>query len=56
MPLSRHSVGIYPETAHTQLVREHSVTVVSVRLATVQTDPGINSGISVRELISTSEN
>ena len=29
MPLSRHSVGTYPEMAHTQLVREHSATVLS---------------------------
>ena len=35
MPLSRHSVGTYPETAHTQLVREHLATVVSARWATV---------------------
>ena len=28
MPLSRYSVGTYPETAHTKLVREHSVTVI----------------------------
>ena len=31
MQLSRHSVGTYPETAHTQLVSEHSATVVSAR-------------------------
>ena len=35
MPLSRHNVGTYPERAHTQLVREHSATVVSVHWATV---------------------
>ena len=35
MPLSRHSGGTYPETARTQLVREHSSTVVSARWATV---------------------
>ena len=36
MPLSRHSVGIYiRKRAHTQLVRKHSVTVVSARWATV---------------------
>ena len=35
MPISRRSAGTYPETAHTQIVREHSATVVSVRLATV---------------------
>ena len=31
MPLSRHIVGTYLETAHTQLVTEHSATVVSAR-------------------------
>ena len=31
MPLLRQSVGIYQERAHTQLVREHSDTVVSAR-------------------------
>ena len=35
MPLSRHSVGTYPEKAHTQLVREHSATVISARRSTV---------------------
>ena len=36
MPLFRHSVGTSQEKrTHTQLVREHSVTVVSARLATV---------------------
>ena len=31
MPLSRHCLGTYRERVHTQLVREHSVTVVSAR-------------------------
>ena len=31
LPLSRHSVGTYPEIAHTRLVREHSATVISAR-------------------------
>ena len=31
MPLSRYSVGTYLERAHTQLAREYSATVVSVR-------------------------
>ena len=31
MPLSRHSVGTCPETAHMQFVREHSAMVVSAR-------------------------
>ena len=42
--------------AHTQLVREHSVTVESQssHLAeSLWSDPGLKSGISVRELIST---
>ena len=30
LPLSRYCVGTYLEGAHTQLVREHSVTVVTV--------------------------
>ena len=34
-PLSRHSVGTCLETVHTQLVREHSATVVSAGWATV---------------------
>ena len=38
--------------AHTQLVMVHSATVISAREA-LRTDPGIKSGISVRELIST---
>ena len=35
MPLSRHSVGPVRKRAHTQFVREHSVTVVSVLWAAV---------------------
>ena len=35
MPLSRHSVGTYPETAYKQLVREYSATIVSACSATV---------------------
>ena len=31
MPLFRHSVGTYHETAHMQVVREHSATVLSAR-------------------------
>ena len=31
MPLCRHRVGTYPETVLTQLVVEHSITVVSAR-------------------------
>ena len=29
MPPSRHGMGTYPETAHTQLAREHSAIVIS---------------------------
>ena len=54
----RHCPGIVWEPirkrAHTQLVMEHSATVVSARWAT-GTDSGIKSGISVRELISISK-
>ena len=32
---TRHSVGVYPERAHTQLVKEHSATVASDSSATV---------------------
>ena len=49
MPLSRHSAGTIRKRAHTQLVREHSVTVAEPLL----TDPGIKSGIKVHELIAT---
>ena len=38
--------------AHTQLVREHSVTVVSARWAIVDWPSDLMSGVSVRELIS----
>ena len=49
MPLFRHSVGTSQEKrTHTQLVREHSVTVVEP----LWTDSGLKSGISVCELIS----
>ena len=39
---------------HTQLVREHSATVVSTSqlVEPLWTDPGLKSGISVRDLIS----
>ena len=40
--------------AHTQLVREHSATVVSLA-EPLWTDSGVKGGISVREQISTSK-
>ena len=52
MPLSRHSVGTYRETAHMQLVRTFSHSCLSS--LTLWTDPGRKSRISVLELISTS--
>ena len=54
MPLSRHSAGTYPERAHTQLVG--NIRPQSFHLAEpLGTDPGLKSGISIRELISTLE-
>ena len=50
MPLSGHRVGTYPEMsshATCQGTSGHS------RLSLPWTDPGIKSGISVRELLST---
>ena len=54
MPLSRHSMGTIQETAHTQLIRKHWVTVISACWATVDWS-WPKSGISVLKLISTSE-
>ena len=45
MPLSRHSVGTYPETS------SHASRQGNIR--PLRTDSGIQSGISERELIST---
>ena len=53
MPLSKHSVGTYPETAHTQLVTETFGSQSSQLAEPLWTDPSLKSGISVRELIST---
>ena len=57
MPLSRHSVGTYQETishAARQGTLGHSrLTQVAKPL---WTDPGLKSGISVRELISIKKN
>ena len=51
MPLCRHSVGSIRKRVHTQLVREHSATIVSARA--LWTDPGLRSGTGARHLIST---
>ena len=52
MPLSRHSVGAYPETSSPAIFVRHLATVVSARLAIVDWS-WPKRGISVRELIST---
>ena len=53
MPLSRHSVGIYPETSTRDL--SGNIWPQSSQLAEpLWTNPELGSGISVRELISTS--
>ena len=53
MPLSRHSVGTYLET-NSQRISSENIQLQSSQLAEpLWTDPGLNSGISVRELIST---
>ena len=55
MPLSRHSVGTIQGNELTcDSVREHSVTVISARWATIDWS-WPKSGISLRKLISTSE-
>ena len=52
MPLSRHSVETYPETSS----HNPSGNIRSSQLAEpLWTDPGIKSGMSVRELIATSK-
>ena len=53
MPLSRHSVGTYQETS---LQASRQGTFVHSRLGSLRqlwNDPGLKSGASVRELIST---
>ena len=53
MQLSRHSVGIYQETS-SHATRQGNTRPQSSQLAEpLWTDPCLNSGISVRELIST---
>ena len=46
MPLSRHSLGTYPETSL-------HATCQGTLAEPLWTDPGLKSGISVRDLIST---
>ena len=53
MPQSRYSVGIYQETS-SHATRQGNTQSQSSQLAEpLWTDPGLASGISVRELIST---
>ena len=53
MPLSRHSVGSYQETS-SHVTRKGTLGHSRLRLAEpLWTDPGLKSGISIRELIST---
>ena len=52
MPLSRHSVGTYQETS-SHATRQGTLGHSRSQLADPPwTDPGLKSGISVRELIS----
>ena len=54
MPLSRHGVGTYSETSsHTPCRGTFGHSCLSSFTEPLWTDPGIKSGISVRELIST---
>ena len=53
MPLSRHSVGSYQETS-SHVTRKGTLGHSRLRLAEpLWTEPGLKSGISIRELIST---
>ena len=55
MPLSRHSVGTYPETSSCNLSR--NIWLQSSQLTEpLWTDPGLKSGIGVCMLISTENN
>ena len=55
MPLSRHSVGSYPQNELTRNL-SGNIRLQSSQLADpLWTDPGIKSEISVRELISASK-
>ena len=52
MPLSRHSVETYPETS-SHAISQGTFGHSRLSAEPLWTDPGIKSGISVRELIST---
>ena len=52
MPLSRHSEGTYQET-NSHATRKGTLSQSSQLAEPLWTDPGLKSGISVRELIST---
>ena len=52
MPLSRHSVGTYPETS-SRAIRQGTLGLWSQLAESLWTDPGLKSEISVHELIST---
>ena len=53
MPLSRHSVGTYTENELTRNLPGNIQPQLSQLTGPLWTDPGIKSGVSVRELIST---
>ena len=55
MPLSRRSVGIYLETSSHTNSPGNTQPQTSQLAEPLWTDPGLNSGISVRELISTTK-
>ena len=56
MSLSRHSVGTYQETS-SHATRRGNTQPQSCQLAEpLWTDPGLKSGISVRELMSNKKN
>ena len=55
MPLSRHSVGILSGHELTRNLSGNIRPQSSQRAEPLWTDPGIKSGISVRELVSTSK-
>ena len=54
-PLSRHSVGTYPETSSHVTCQGRFMPQSSKLVEPPWTDPGLKSGISVRKLISTSK-
>ena len=52
MPLSRHSMGIYQETS-SHVIRKETLGQSFQLAEPLWTDPGLKSGIRLRELIST---